>query len=206
MWPQIRKAKKQTSAFTLNLLWNQQIHLSRLDLNVTGLLVALIAYLSVFQPQTLAVGGLFSLLAISFRLLQYGVEAASSVNLPIRAWHLISLVLALTAVFGQLHPPAAAQFFSNLEQGLKDVIAGTNSGIDDATITTIFVFFRVLVVLAFVVGVIAVFSQAMRGSDWQPIAQLLAIGIAFVIGVEVVTTLILGTGATAGGGGGGGTP
>ncbi len=197
MWTQIRKAKKQTPAFTLNLLWNQQVRLSRLDLNVIGLLVALVAYLSVFQPQALAVGGLFSLLAISFRLLQYGVETATGFNIPIRVWHLMSLVLALTVVFGQLGLPAEAQFFNNLEQGLKDVIAGTNSGIDDDTITTIFVFFRILVVLAFVVGVISVFSQAMRGGDWQPIAQLLAIGIAFVIGVEVVTTLILGTTTTA---------
>jgi hypothetical protein len=51
-----------------------------------------------------------------------------------------------------------------------------------------------LIVLAFLIGVVIVFTQATRGGDWQPIANLLAIGIAFVIGVEVISTLIIGGG------------
>ena len=68
----------------------------------------------------------------------------------------------------------------------------------------IFVIFRILIVLAFLIGVVIVFTQATRGGDWQPIANLLGIGVAFVIGVEVISLLIIGDGGGGGGGGGGG--
>lgn len=195
MFSSVRKAKQKATGFTLRLGWNRAVHLSRLDVNVFALLCALIAYLSITQPQVVAVGGFFTLLAIAVRLLQYGLEVATDLKIPIRAWHLVSLVLALTVVFGQLGLPVDAQFFHSLEETIKDVNTASGAGIDDGTISTIFTFFRVLIVLAFIVGVVAVLSQAMRGNDWQPIAQMIAVGIAFVIGVEVVTSLILG-GAT----------
>ena len=196
MFSRVRNAKKKASTFPLNLGWTRSVHLSRLDLNVCVLLCALIAYLSITQPQMVAVGGFFTLLALALRLLQYGLETATDLTLPIRSWHLVSLVLALTVVFGHLGLPADAQFFNSLEQTIKEVNTDSGAGIDEGTITTIFIFFRVLIVLAFIVGVTAVLSQAMRGNDWQPIAQMIAVGIAFVIGVEVVTSLILG-GATS---------
>jgi hypothetical protein len=45
---------------------------------------------------------------------------------------------------------------------------------------------------------------AMRGADWQPLLNVMGIGVAFVVGVEVISQLMLGgtgTGGTAGGGG-----
>ena len=160
MWTQIRKAKKQTPAFILKAPWNQRVRLSRLDLTVLGLLGTLAAYLSVFQPQVLAVGGLFSLLAISFRLLQYGIESATGFNPPIRTWHLISLVLALTIVFSQLSLPAAAQLFN-----LGQCISSTQICIDKSTNTYFLSIFRALILLTFGVGVIAVLRKATRGNE-----------------------------------------
>jgi hypothetical protein len=80
---------------------------------------------------------------------------------------------------------------------MTDVVSESGAGIDEGLIQTIFVFFRVIVILAFLVGVIVAFAQATRGNDWQPIANMLGIGIAFVIAVEIISILILGGGGGA---------
>jgi hypothetical protein len=101
--------------------------------------------------------------------------------------------------------PAQAQFFNSLETRLKEVITAADTGIDENIITQIFVFFRILVVLAFVTGVIICLTLAMRGADWQPLLNVMGIGVAFVVGVEVISQLMLGgTGAGGGAAGGGG--
>jgi hypothetical protein len=101
--------------------------------------------------------------------------------------------------------PAQAQFFNSLETRLKEVITAADTGIDENIITQIFVFFRILVVLAFVTGVIICLTLAMRGADWQPLLNVMGIGVAFVVGVEVISQLMLGgAGVGAGGGGAGG--
>lgn len=156
------------------------------------LLVAFSAYLAVFRPEILWIGCFAGAIAASLKLAQVGLtKAFPRLKCKLRSWHVISVVLALTTVFGALDLPAAAQFFNALEEALTSVVAESDSGIDEGIIATIFVFFRILIVLGFIIGVVAVFAQAMRGADWQPIAQLLGVGVAFVIGVEVITQLIL---------------
>jgi hypothetical protein len=99
--------------------------------------------------------------------------------------------------------PAQAQFFNSLETRLKEVITAADTGIDENIITQIFIFFRILVVLAFVTGVIVCLTLAMRGADWQPLLNVMGIGVAFVVGVEVISQLMLGGTGTGGTGGGG---
>jgi hypothetical protein len=173
-----------------------KLRLSKTDYYSLTLFTLFCFYLAWTNPATLWVGAIACLVAISFGLLQKGLSFAFDWNIPIRSWHVASLVLALTAVFGQAPLPAHAQFFDSLEKSLTDVVTQADTGIDEGIIKTIFIFFRVLMVLAFIIGVIIVFIQATRGNDWQPIANLLAIGVAFVIGVEVITKLMLGTGGT----------
>jgi hypothetical protein len=178
----------------LNLLWNH-LEFSATDLYTIALFALFCLYLGWTNPVVLWVGAIACLIAISFGLFQKGLNFALAWNLPIRPWQVASVVLALTAVFGEMPMPAHAQFFDSLEKSLTDVVTEADTGIDESIIKTIFVFFRVLMVLAFIIGVIIVFIQATRGNDWQPIANLLAIGVAFVIGVEVITKLMLGDGA-----------
>jgi hypothetical protein len=173
-----------------------KLRLSKTDYYSLTLFTLFCFYLGWTNPATLWVGAIACLVAISFGLLQKGLSFAFEWNIPVRSWHIASIVLALTAVFGQVPLPAHAQFFDSLEKSLTDVVTQADTGIDESIIKTIFVFFRVLMVLAFIIGVIIVFIQATRGNDWQPIANLLAIGVAFVIGVEVITKLMLGTGGT----------
>lgn len=200
MLTQRKQKKKEYPVVQFPLLWNR-IALSQTDLYSIGILTAIALFLGWTQPATVLVGAIFGAVAVSFRLFQKGMLLAFSYNIPIKPWHVTSLVLACVAVASHgSHLPAFAQFFDTLEQAVTDIVAEADTGIDEGIITTIFVFFRVLIVLAFVIGVIIVFVQATRSNDWQPIANLLAIGVAFVIGVEVITVLMLGE---AGGGGGG---
>ncbi|WP_204138776.1 hypothetical protein [Halomicronema sp. CCY15110] len=143
------------------------------------------------------------LIAIAFGLLNRSAQSVAGFGLPIQGWHLASVVIAVSAVAGMgAIDPVSAQMFNNLETAVNDAINNTGgTTIAPETITTIFNIFRILIVLAFLIGVVIVFTQATRGGDWQPIANLLAIGVAFVIGVEVISTLIIGGGGGAGAGG-----
>jgi len=180
------------------ILWNR-IELSRFDAATLAIVAALSVCLYFISPTTLDVACFTGLLFVCCRLFQAGIDVASRSNLPIGALQWVAAILGLTIVFqGFGMEPVNAQFFNSLENAMTDVVSESGAGIDEGLIGTIFVFFRVIVILAFIVGVIVAFAQATRGNDWQPIANMLGIGIAFVIAVEIISILILG--------GEGGTP
>jgi hypothetical protein len=197
--PRTRSNPKQLK---LPLLWNQ-IVLNRTEIGLIATLAAISGYMLWVNPAALMAAVITGLLAITFALLNQSVESVAGFGLPIKGWHLGSVVIAVAAIAAVGHiDPVSAQMFNNLEQAVNDAVSNTaGTTVDPAVIATIFNIFRILIVLAFLIGVVIVFTQATRGGDWQPIANLLAIGIAFVIGVEVISQLIIG-----GGGGGGGTP
>jgi hypothetical protein len=195
------KNKKRDVQF--DFLWNNA-YLSGLDsatLVASGLLLV---YLTAFQPAVVLVACFSCAIAAAFSLLNQGLKTATGYSVPIKTWHLAAVILALTAIFGQTATPAFAQFFNSLEQAVQNVVSNANTGISQQIVSTIFAFFRVLILLAFIIGVVVVFAQATRGNDWQPIANLLAVGVAFVIGVEIISQLILG--GAGGGQQGGGSP
>ncbi len=178
--------------FEFPLLWNR-INLSMLDGSFIVALLCIGIYLLLFMPEILDAGFFAGLIMTAFQLFRLSMKYANvQWMLPIKFWHLAGVILFLTIVLSG--GPAHAQFFNALETAVIDVIADANTGISRTVVENIFLFFRVLIVLAFIVGVIVAFSQATRGNDWQPIANLLGIGVAFVIGVEIITILILGGG------------
>jgi len=188
---------------------NEKIRFTKL-----GLAVAITFSIGFCLAQPLIASAilLFGIVTIACYILAIGLEQVSALLAPVffrRGRRILGWQIALAGVVAALvilpqAEPAQAQFFNSLETGLKAVIADSGSGIDEGIITTIFVFFRVLVVLAFVTGVIISLTLAMRGGEWQPLLNVIGIGVAFVVAVEVISVLILGTAATAGGGAGGG--
>lgn len=179
-----------------------------------GLAVAAVfsVWFSIVQPLIASALLLFGIVTIAFYILSLGLEQVSALFAPVffrhgrkvSGWQMALAGVVVTLVIFPPAEPVQAQFFNSLETGLKAVIADSGSGIDEGIITTIFVFFRVLVVLAFVTGVIISLTLAMRGGEWQPLLNVIGIGVAFVVAVEVISVLILGAAATAGGGAGGG--
>lgn len=175
-----------------SLLWSQAV-LQKSEIALLGTLVAIAGYMLIINPFALSAALISSVMAIAFGFIN------QAVGLPIKSWHLASVVIATaTIAAGSSVDPASAQMFGNLEEAVNAAITETGgTAIDESVIATIFNIFRILIVLAFLIGVVIVFTQATRGGDWQPIANLLAIGIAFVIGVEVISVLIIGDGGGA---------
>ena len=196
--------RRNPNTVRFKLLWNK-VELHRAEIGLIMTLTAIAGYMAFVSPVTLIAAFLAGAIAISFGLLNRSALMITGFGLPIKAWHLGSLVVAIAAVSAVGHfDPVSAQMFGNLEEAVNEALGDIGGDIDETVVETIFVIFRILIVLAFLIGVVIVFTQATRGGDWQPIANLLGIGVAFVIGVEVISLLIIGDGGGGGGGGGGG--
>lgn len=178
-----------------------------------GLSVAVVfsIWFTINQPLIVAAVLCLGIVAIAVHIVAVAVQEVSIFitlwlnGRRISGWQLALAGSVVAIVMVPHAEPAHAQFFNSLETRLKEVITAADTGIDENIITQIFVFFRILVVLAFVTGVIICLTLAMRGADWQPLLNVMGIGVAFVVGVEVISQLMLGgAGVGAGGGGAGG--
>ncbi|MGP1384046.1 MAG: hypothetical protein ACTS2F_10840 [Thainema sp.] len=196
----VKRNQRKPNVIRFQLLW-KIVSLHRNEVRLIATLAAITGYMVFASPAVLMTAIIIGTIAIAFGLINRSAQSVAGLGLPIQGWHLASIVIAISALVGMgSTDPVLAQMFNNLEQSVNDAINNTGgTSISPETITTIFNIFRILIVLAFLIGVVIVFTQATRGGDWQPIANLLAIGIAFVIGVEVISTLIIGGGASAGG-------
>ncbi len=196
----VKRNQRKPNVIRFQLLW-KIVSLHRNEVRLIATLAAITGYMVFASPAVLMTAIIIGTIAIAFGLINRSAQSVAGLGLPIQGWHLASIVIAISALVGMgSTDPLLAQMFNNLEQSVNDAINNTGgTSISPETITTIFNIFRILIVLAFLIGVVIVFTQATRGGDWQPIANLLAIGIAFVIGVEVISTLIIGGGASAGG-------
>lgn len=172
------------------------LHVSQKEVAFLAILSTLTVYLWLRQPPLLAVL-MASVIAIAWAVFESFLKAIFAHSHRSFQWQfLLGLFVCAAIILGD-HSPASAQFFNALEQATTQVVSTSGSGIDPSIVQTIFVLFRVLVVLAFVAGVVGLLVQAFRGGDWQPIASMIGIGLAFVIGVEVITSLMLGPGGGA---------
>lgn len=131
--------------------------------------------------------------------IKVAVDSFPKIGIKIKPWHLLCSSLAMTAVLAW-EAPASAQFFDALEQAVNDVASEGDTGIDEGSISTIFAFFRIIIILAFLAGAAVVLTRAFQGNDWGPIANMLGVGVAFVIVVELITNLMLGETGSGGGG------
>jgi hypothetical protein len=194
-----RPQKMIPTALKFKLPWGSRIQLQRHEIGLVMVLAAVAGYSWFAAPEILATALATGTIAVAFGVLNQSAITLTGVGIPVKAWHLGSLVVAISMIAAVGHvDPASAQIFNSLEQAVNDAVSGTNgTTVDQGTIAVIFNIFRILVVLAFLIGAVIIIAQALRGGDWQPVLNLVAIGVAFVIGIEVVSALIIG-----GGGGG----
>lgn len=190
MMQNLRTHKVNKPLFQTKLFWNK-ITLDTTDFRAIGILLVAVIYMGITQPIALVFSTLLGAFAVSLHLLNESVQKALGFGLPVKGWHFVSVVIALTLLLSQFHAPADAAMFKKLEETVTQAIAGSGGAIDAAIITSIFNVFRVMIVFAFIIGGIVVLTQAFRGGDWQPIANLIGIGVAFVIGVEVISALVI---------------
>lgn len=159
------------------------------DSKAIAAIIAGATYFAITQSSTVYLFLTCFLVAVAIKLAADFIPGSGR----IKPWYLLGFALTISSILS-IEIPANAQFFDALEQGVTDVVSEGDTGINESIIATMFTFFRIIVVLAFVIGVVVVLAQAFRGNDFAPIANMLGVGIAFVIVVELITNLMLGTG------------
>lgn len=134
------------------------------------------------------------ILAIAFLTTQAFAISISVFKLKlswqVKPWLFWSTIVAFLIVMGSAIP-AQALLFDTAETAVTDIITAAGSNIDTAVITGIFTFFRLIVILAFIAGIIGMAYQAMQGGDWKPIFTAMGIAMGIVMAVEVLTNMIL---------------
>ena len=114
-------------------------------------------------------------------------------GLKFPTWQVTLAVATASVIICSSQLPAQAIMFDAIQEQIKN-IAGDSIPAD--AVDNIFTFFRIIILLAIIIGSIYGVTQGLQGQDWRPIAQILGIGVAFIIGIDVLTSLVLGDGTT----------
>lgn len=166
------------------------------DLLLLTFLIVGFTFIGLRNPSTLTVYLILCLVAHCTKMIvDYFPPLTKMIGVHIKAHHVAALILICTMVFSSIGMPAHALLFDSIEAKVNEILTGANSTVDAATVTLIFTVLRVIVILGILVGGIFLVSQAMQGGDWKPIGNMMAIGVGFVLAIEVLSQLILG-GAT----------
>lgn len=160
------------------------------DLPILGFLFAGLCWISYLEPAIMLCFLFFSSVSIAVKMLiEYAAPVGRIWRKSIRLSHVACMISALTLLLTFIPSPAHALIFDAVEQAVVQLVAGT--GVNQAVVASIFIALRVIVIMGFIVGGIFTLNQAMQGGDWKPMANMLGIGLMFIISMEVITTLVL---------------
>ncbi|MGB3204218.1 MAG: hypothetical protein WBB28_04455 [Crinalium sp.] len=177
-----------------------KLKITKADLVYGTMLSVILAYLIVREPLFVCVLGCASLVAMG----AVGIVRAIPVlekqlKTKIKFWHISSLILAATAVFGTFGAPAQAVFLTGLEAYMKELVANSGQGIEEDTIGLIFSSFRgVFLLLAGGAGLYA-YNQGQQQNDWRPIVTQIGLAFGIVFALDIITFLFIGSGTGTGG-------
>ncbi|MEM9215674.1 MAG: hypothetical protein AAGD25_15205 [Cyanobacteria bacterium P01_F01_bin.150] len=177
-----------TWATDLSKAFNTDIRKS--DISLLGFLFAGLCWLSHSEPAIMLCFLVLSSIALMGKVLvEYSPSVGKIIGKRIRVSHVAIAIALITTFFTVLPSPAQAVIFEALETEVNTLL---NGSVDAAVVGLIFTALRVFVILGFIVGGIFLVNQALQGGDWKPMGNLMGIGLAFIIAVEVITRLILG--------------
>lgn len=160
------------------------------DISLLGFLFLGLCWLSHSEPAIMLCFLLLSSIALAGKVLvEYSPLVGNMIGKRIRVSHVAVAITVITTFFTVLPSPAHAVIFEALEGEVNTLL---NGSVDAAVVALIFTALRVFVILAFIIGGIFLVNQALQGGDWKPMGNLMGIGLAFIIAVEVITRLILG--------------
>lgn len=165
---------------------------SKSDLLPLSICAIGLVYYSLKEPMLMTVMAIA--LGTTFAVVSFlNLNSRLGGKLRIERWHVFAIAWGVTLCFVGMETPSHALLFDALEAAMGDVTAATGGAVPEATVTALFTFFRIVVILAFVGGAILGVVQALQGSDWRPIANMMGIGIGLVLAIEVLTNLVVGT-------------
>ena len=160
------------------------------DIGLLGFLFAGLCWLSYSEPALMLCFLVLSSIALMGKVLvEYSPSVGKIIGKRIRVSHVAVAITVITMLVTVLPSPAHAVIFEALEAEVNTLL---NGAVDAGVVALIFTALRVFVILGFIVGGIFLVNQALQGGDWKPMGNLMGIGLAFIIAVEVITRLILG--------------
>ena len=160
------------------------------DIGLLGFLFAGLCWLSYSEPAIMLCFLFLSSIALMGKVvIEYTPIIGALIGKRIRVSHVAVVIATITTFVTILPTPAQAVIFEALEAEVNTLL---NGAVNQDIVGLIFTALRVIVILAFIIGAIFLTNQALQGGDWKPMGNLMGIGLAFIIGVEVITRLILG--------------
>ncbi|MDJ0678098.1 MAG: hypothetical protein QNJ36_22390 [Calothrix sp. MO_167.B42] len=182
------------------IIWNQA------DINAVLSLAIGSIYTTFREPLLIGIILSFSLFFYCLhRLISFIPYLNSFVKNKVQFWHVVGLIIAITATLTVFEMPAQAIFLSGLEQYLTNIAqqssTGGTSAIDPQAIALVFNAIRGVFLLLVGVAALFAYNQAQQGNDWRPIATQAGLAIGILLTIDVITFLFIGngTGTTSGG-------
>jgi hypothetical protein len=176
------------------------------DLFVIGICVAVVSYLLIKESSLLLTFGFVSILFLSpWQLIKAIPFLKKYLGVRLRFWHLVTIIITLTALLHTFVAPAHAIFLSGLEQFFVTLAqqtsqaGGATNTLDANVIRLIFNLIRGVFLLLVAAAALFAYNQAQQGNDWRPIVTQVGLAFAIVIAIDVVTFIFVGNGTGAAG-------
>ncbi|MBD2603816.1 hypothetical protein H6G81_04530 [Scytonema hofmannii FACHB-248] len=182
----------------------RKFKINRTDLLFIALCAVVSVYMVVKEPVLMSVLGCSSVMFFGLWQITRTVPILEKlIGAKIRFWHVVTAIIAVTALLNTFEMPAHAIFLSGLEAFFKQIAtqsstAGGGTAIDETTIGLIFNVIRGVFLLLVAAASLFAYNQAQQGNDWRPIVTQIGLAFGIVIAIDVITFLFIGNGtATA---------
>lgn len=172
-----------------------------------GLCVVIAIYLIAKEPLFISILSCASIVFLSlWRVIQTIPILENYLSVKIRFWHIVSIIIGITALLNTFAAPAHAIFLSGLENFFVQLAeqssqaGGATNTLDATVIGLIFNLIRGVFLLLVAAAALFAYNQAQQGNDWRPIVTQVGLAFAIVIAIDVVTFIFVGDGTGAVGG------
>ncbi|AFZ60992.1 hypothetical protein H6G54_29335 [Anabaena cylindrica FACHB-243] len=184
--------------------WKNQ-KINRTDLIFIVIALAMGIYLLATKPIFMTILGCASIIFLSMEYVIRTVPILEHyLGRKIRFWHLVTAIIAVTAVLDTFATPAHAIFLSGLEQFFVTLAqqssqagGGTNT-LDANVVGLTFNLIRGAFLLLVAAASLFAYNQAQQGNDWRPIVTQVGLAFAIVIAIDVITFIFIGNGTGGG--------
>jgi hypothetical protein len=184
----------------------KNLKINRTDLIFIFLSLAIGIYLLATKPIFVTILGCASIVFLSMGYVIQTVPILEKyLGRKIRFWHIVSVIITITALLDTLATPAQAIFLSGLENFFVTLAqqssqAGGGATTLDANVVGLtFNLIRGAFLLLVASASLFAYNQAQQGNDWRPIVTQVGLAFAIVIAIDVITFIFIGNGTTTGG-------
>lgn len=203
----MNNTKSHNSQFKLlpyrNFLTNlKKLKITRTDVLFIFISLAIGIYLLATKPIFLTILGCICIVFMSIWHIIRAVPILEKyLGTKIRFWHIVTVIIAVTAVLDTFANPAQAiflsgleNFFNNLAQQTSQAGGGSTDNLDNNVVSLIFNLIRGVFLLLVAAASLFAYNQAQQGNDWRPIVTQVGLAFSIVIAIDVITFIFVGNG------------